>query len=113
MKKRLLVGLAALVAMPAWAGITFSEYEAATEAAVTRSHFCKNEVRTAGEPRDKCRAFFEYLDHYQELSRQFQSRMASEGVDAFDGASEARQERHIDDQSQLNADINYIGEMMR
>lgn len=114
MKKAWVAGLAAVLAVGAvYADVTFVEYEAATEAAATHSHFCKNELRTGGQPRQRCAALFEYLDRYQILSGKFQARMSGEGAEAFDGATGSRLELHMRKQQQLTADMHFINEMLR
>ena len=73
--------------------VTFSEFEAATQAAATRSGECRREVVRG--PGERCERFWDYMDNrYEPLTIAFSELMEEEGIKAFEGASNVSLQMH-------------------
>lgn len=112
--RAILIGLAALAtSAQALAGVSFTEYEAATQAAQTRASACRSELSGAGGSGEQCARFDEYMERYEQIASAFTERMMEEGEAAFDGANAVRMEAHGRTMERLSTSIQYITEMTR
>ncbi len=97
-------------ALPVYGGVTFVEYEAATEMARDLAANCRREIRGGGGA-DRCEVFHRYLDErYEPLSDAFMERFQRDGDQAFLGVDNVRMQQHIRSQERLTRDIHYISD---
>lgn len=96
----------------AQAGVSFVEYEAATQLAAEHASDCRRAVRSDTRL-ERCDEFYDYLDNrYEPLSDAFMEKLQREGVDAFSGVDPVRMELHMRAQQRLTRDLHYLTERL-
>ncbi len=111
--RSLIIAAAILFAPLAQAEVSFTEYEAVTQAAAARANACKAQLMAGMSNGPKCERYFEYMDRFSSVADQFSARMDDEGIEAFGGAGRARIERHGRQEEQLTTNTYVILEMLR